>query len=87
MDKLHQIADHYGISEVDKHEENKENFEKLTKDLALLDKQKKIVMQAVEAMTKRYETAINEKKKEYEQLYLKKATILKSYNEKVKSLR
>lgn len=38
-------------------------------------------------MTKRYETAIFEKKKEYEQLYLRKATILKSYNEKVKALR
>ena len=38
-------------------------------------------------MTKRYETALNEKKKEYEALYLKKAQILRSYNEKVKSLR
>jgi len=38
-------------------------------------------------MTKRYETAIAEKKKEYESLYLKKATILKSYNEKIKLLK
>ena len=53
----------------------------------MLDKQKKIVLQAVEAMTKRYESAIGEKKKEYESLYLKKAQILKSYNEKVKTLR
>ena len=42
MEKLQTIADHYGI-EVDKHEENKEHFDKLNKDLAQLDKQKKIV--------------------------------------------
>ena len=38
-------------------------------------------------MTKRYEGQIADKKKEYESLYLKKATILKTYNEKVKQLR
>lgn len=38
-------------------------------------------------MTKRYESAITDKKKEYEGLYLKKAQILKSYNDKVKALR
>jgi hypothetical protein len=59
----------------------------LSKELSQLEKQKKIVLTAVEAMTKRYETALNEKKKEYEALYLKKAQILRSYNEKVKSLR
>jgi hypothetical protein len=42
MEKLLQIADHYGI-EVDKHEENKENYDKLSKELSLLDKQKKIL--------------------------------------------
>lgn len=86
MEKLQQIADHYGI-EIDKHEENKESYDKLNKELTVLDKQKKIVLAAVEAMTKRYESAIGEKKKEYESLYLKKAQILKSYNEKVKTLR
>lgn len=86
MEKLQQIADHYGI-EIDKHEENKENYDKLSKELTVLDKQKKIVLAAVEAMTKRYESAIGEKKREYEGLYLKKAQILKSYNEKVKTLR
>jgi hypothetical protein len=35
-------------------------------------------------MTKKYETAITDKKKEYEQLYYKKAMILKGYNEKIK---
>jgi DNA repair ATPase RecN len=65
MDKLQQIADHYGI-EVDRHEENKENFEKLSKELALLDKQKKIVAAAIDTMTKRYEVALNDKKKEYD---------------------
>lgn len=42
MEKLQQIADHYGI-EVDKHEENKDAHDKLAKELALLDKQKKIL--------------------------------------------
>lgn len=32
MEKLQQIADHYGI-EIDKHEENKENHEKLSREL------------------------------------------------------
>jgi hypothetical protein len=38
-------------------------------------------------MTKKYETAIADKRKEYEQLYYKKAMILKSYNEKIKMLK
>jgi hypothetical protein len=37
MEKLQQIADHYGI-EIDKHEENRENHDKLAKELQLLDK-------------------------------------------------
>ncbi len=53
----------------------------------MMDKQKKIVMAAMETMTKRYEGQIADKKKDYEALYLKKATILKSYNEKVRQLR
>ena len=65
MDKLQHIADHYGI-EVDHHEENKENYEKLSKELVVLEKQKNIVKSAADAMTKRYETALTEKKKEYE---------------------
>ena len=52
-----------------------------------MDKQKKIVMGSMETMTKRYEVQIADRKKEYEALYLKKATILKSYNEKVRQLR
>lgn len=38
-------------------------------------------------MTKKYEAAIADKKKEYEQLYYKKAMILKSYNDKIKTLK
>ena len=86
MEKLQTIADHYGI-EVDKHEENKEHFDKLNKDLAQLDKQKKIVQSAIDTMSKKYESAVTEKKKEYDQLYMKKAMILRSYNEKIKLLR
>jgi hypothetical protein len=83
MDKLNKIAEHYGI-EVEKHEENKEQYERLNKDLAQLEKQKKIVLQAIDTMTKKYETAITDKKKEYEQLYYKKAMILKGYSDKIK---
>ena len=54
MDKLQQIADHYGI-EVDKHEENKDAHERLSKELSLLDKQKKILQSAIDTLTKRYE--------------------------------
>ncbi len=38
-------------------------------------------------MTKKYEGALAEKKKEYDQLFYKKAMILKSYNEKIKILK
>ena len=86
MDKLQHIADHYGI-EVEHHEENKENYEKLSKELIVLEKQKKIVLSAVDTMTKRYEGQLSDKRKEYEQLYIKKATILKGYNERVRALR
>ena len=72
---------------MDRHEENKESYDKLSKELVVLEKQKKIVMTAVDAMTKRYETAISDKRKEYENLYMRKAQILKSYNEKCRSLR
>ncbi len=54
MEKLQSIADHYGI-EVDKHEENKEQHDRLAKELQLLDKQKKIVQSAIDTLTKRYE--------------------------------
>ena len=38
-------------------------------------------------MTKKYEGAIADKKKEFDQLFLRKAMILKSYNEKIKMLK
>lgn len=38
-------------------------------------------------MTKKYESAIAEKKKEFDALYLRKAMILKGYNEKIKMLK
>lgn len=72
MEKLQQIADHYGI-EIDKHEENKDNHDKLAKELQLLDKQKKILQSAIDTLTKRYEVQIADKKKEYDALYMKKA--------------
>jgi hypothetical protein len=39
---------------------------------------------AIETMTKKYEKALDEKKKEFDGLYLKKAMILKSYNDKIR---
>ena len=53
----------------------------------MLDKQKKILQSAIDTLTKRYEVQIAEKKKEYDALYLKKAQILKAYNEKIRMLR
>lgn len=44
-------------------------------------------MSAIDTMTKKYESAITDKKKEYEQLYMKKAMILKSYNDKIRMLK
>lgn len=38
-------------------------------------------------MTKRYESSITEKKKEYDTLYMKKAMIIKSYNDKIRELK
>jgi hypothetical protein len=38
-------------------------------------------------MTKKYEGAITDKKKEFDQLFMRKAMILKSYNEKIKMLK
>lgn len=86
MEKLNQIAEHYGL-EVDKHDDNAKEFEKLNKDLGQLEKQKMIVKSAINTMTKKFESTIIEKKKEFDQLYLKKAMILKSYNEKIKVLK
>jgi hypothetical protein len=49
-----------------------------------LEKQKIIVKSAIATMTKKYEVAIADKKKEFDSLFLKKAMILKSYNEKIR---
>lgn len=38
-------------------------------------------------MTKKYEATLTDKKKEFEQLYMRKAMILKSYNDKIKQLK
>jgi len=86
LEKLQQIADHYGI-EVDKHDENAKEAEKLIKDLSQLEKQKRILRSAIDVAAKKFEATLAEKKKEFEQLYLRKAMILKGYNEKVRQLK
>jgi hypothetical protein len=55
--------------------------------LVQLEKQKGIVRSAINTMTKKYEGAITDKKKEFDQLFMRKAMILKSYNEKIKMLK
>jgi hypothetical protein len=45
------------------------------------------VKNAIDTMTKKYESAISEKKKDFDNLYYKKAMILKSFNEKIKQLK
>lgn len=82
LERLSQIAEHYGI-DIDKHADNQGEYDKLNKEVELLEKQKNIVKSAIDAMTKRYEAALAEKKKEYDSLYYKKAMILKSYNDKI----
>ena len=86
LEKLQSIAEHYGI-EVDKHEENKVEYEKLNKDLVQLEKQKVIVQSAIATMTKKYEVALGDKKREFDELFKRKAMILRSYNEKIKLLK
>ena len=86
LEKLMAIAEHYGI-EVDKHEENKVEYEKLNKDLVQLEKQKTIVQSAIATMTKKYEVTLGEKRREFDELFKRKAMILKSYNEKIKMLK
>jgi len=82
--KLNQIAQHYGVD----HEKNMgEEAERLQQELELLEKQKRILKSAIDTMNKKYESTLAAKKKEFDQLYYKKASILKSYNEKIKALR
>jgi hypothetical protein len=38
-------------------------------------------------MTKKYEVALGDKKKEFDELFKRKAMILRSYNEKIKLLK
>jgi hypothetical protein len=45
------------------------------------------VRSAIDTMTKKYESALAERKKEFDQLYYRKAMILKSFNEKIKLLK
>ena len=52
-----------------------------------MEKQKKIVKSAIDTMTKKYETSLADKKKDFDNLYYKKAMILKSYNDKIKQLK
>jgi hypothetical protein len=45
------------------------------------------VQSAIATMTKKYEVALGDKKKEFDELFKRKAMILRSYNEKIKLLK
>ena len=86
LEKLQQIAEHYGI-EVDKHEAHGKEAERLSKDLNQLEKQKRILKSVLDGAAKKFEAALQEKKKELEQLLQRKALVLRGFNEKVRQLR
>ena len=67
MNKLENIASTYGI-DLETHEENQKKYDELVKQHESLIKKKGVLQGSIEASTKKYETQLNEKKKELEQL-------------------
>jgi hypothetical protein len=63
-----------------------EGDEKLSRELDNLEKQKKILKQANEATSKKMDTILNEKKKQYNTLIYRKAEIFKSLKDKTVDL-
>ena len=86
MSKLQSIAQQYGIS-LDSHDENQRQYQALMEQHEALQKQKRVLQQSIEASSKKYETQLTEKKKEFDQLQYTKAKIVHGYNEKVQILR
>ena len=60
---------------------------KLTEQIDYLNKQKRVLTQAIDAQTRKQEALTVEKKRDLEQLQLRKGEILTKYNERVVELR
>ena len=60
---------------------------KLTEQIEYLNKQKRVLTQAIDAQTRKQEALTVEKKRDLEQLQLRKGEILAKYNERVAELR
>ncbi len=86
LEKLNKIAEHYGVS-IEKSKENHAEQKKLQEQLDHLNKQKRILTQSIDTQTKKQEAMALEKKKDLEQLQIRKLEILKKYNERVSELR
>jgi SMC interacting uncharacterized protein involved in chromosome segregation len=64
-EKLVTIAEHYGI-DPERYAETQAEHDSLTKEMSVLDKQKRIVKSAIDTTTRKYEQMLNEKKKEFD---------------------
>ena len=60
---------------------------KLTEQIEYLNKQKRVLTQAIDAQTRKQKALTVEKKRDLEQLQLRKGEILAKYNERVAELR
>ena len=65
MSKLQSIAQQYGIS-LDTHDENQRSYQLLMEQHEALQKQKRVLQQSIEASSKKYETQLTDKKKEFD---------------------
>ena len=86
LGKLNSIADHYGVS-VEKSKENHIEHKKLTEQLDGLNRQKRILQQAIDVQSKKHESLTQEKRRDLETLQAKKNEIAKKYGTRVSELR
>lgn len=84
--KLNTIAEYYGVS-IEKSKENQLEHKRLTEQLDHLNKQRRILTQAIDVQSRKQQALTAEKKRDLEQLQLRKTEILKKYNERVTELR
>ena len=72
---------------IEKSKENHAEQKRLQEQLDHLNKQRRILTQAIDTQTKKQESLTKEKKEDLEQLQFRKLEILKKYNERVLELR
>jgi len=58
---------------LDKPNETKEEIQKLQKELESLTKKKNIIQSAIQVMSKKYQTQIHDRKKDFDSIYYEKA--------------